>query len=222
MRWPPSFRGSLAMAIRTPNLALQNLPLDGRPTIVTEHPAHVADLLSSNVIEVEASQVDFTAIHTRVQAEVVADPFALGCDGPRLPLQSLADVIGLMSLIVHANQLAGTLLAITGPLARTDVLEREGDDGLFLAAPRAGLALHARPRLVRSPPLYPDALRALYFGRRQRGPDHGNAASVDVAVIESHSTAAARADKPGQGPTGVGPELPTGPPQPTRGGASSP
>src|SRR6516164_6834093 len=97
------------MAIGTSNLTLANFLLDCLPTEVTHHPADVAALLSSNMIEVEAAGVCFPTVHAGMKFEIVQKPFPLCGNDPGSPVDCFADVIILVGVIVQSNLLPGAI-----------------------------------------------------------------------------------------------------------------
>jgi hypothetical protein len=74
------------MAIRTTDLTFADLPLDRFPAIVAYHAADIAELLPTDMIEIKAPGVTFPTVHTRMQSEIVHEPFALCGSDPGIPL----------------------------------------------------------------------------------------------------------------------------------------
>jgi len=94
------------------------------------------------VVEIQATNISFTAIHAPVVREVIRDPFSLFRDDFGLSPDRLADVVVLVRLIVQADLFASTSATLRVAPPTANVLEGELRDRLLVTAFRTSSALH--------------------------------------------------------------------------------
>jgi hypothetical protein len=94
------------------------------------------------MVEVEAAGISFPTINARMQFQVIQDPLALFPPDARGSLACFANVVMMVSLIVHSHLLARTGPTINLAQSPAFILEVKFRKSFFLAALPAHTGVH--------------------------------------------------------------------------------
>lgn len=132
------FRMAFSMTVRATNVAFIDFCLQRLPGVAdANHPTDFPALFPANVVEVKAAGIGFATIDAWMQFQVIYYPLALFPPNPLCSLAGFANVIGLVSLIMHLNQLAHAFAAIDLTLPPAFILEIKFRNRLLFQTSRA-------------------------------------------------------------------------------------